>query len=154
MEKRAIGHVGTITRFILAPILIYFGFRSPIEYIVEDSSVSLLPGYIDDLVVGIIVFPLIMISIQLVWKYLKNKSLRATGSIGFSVNFIITLMLFYSPLQHAMWFFLGFSLLIAAIRGYAGCEIMAISNWVTGRNDQVGCVLFSPIDSLEKRDKL
>lgn len=51
-----------------------------------------------------------------------------------------------------MWFYLGVSLLVAAIRGYAGCEVLAISNWVTGRDDQVGCIVLSPIDAIEKKE--
>ena len=49
-----------------------------------------------------------------------------------------------------MWFYLGFSLLIAEWKGYGGCEVLAISNWITGRNGQVGCIILSPIDNLEK----
>ena len=43
------------------------------------------------------------------------------------------------------------SILIAFVRGYAGCEIFAISNWLRRRDDQIVCPLFSPIDYLEAR---
>ena len=33
----------------------------------------------------------------------------------------------------------------------AGCEVLAISNWLLRRDDQVGCVVFSPIDAAEAR---
>jgi hypothetical protein len=42
-------------------------------------------------------------------------------------------------------------MLVAAIRGYAGCEILAISNWLLRRDDQLGCVVLSPIDAAERR---
>jgi hypothetical protein len=45
----------------------------------------------------------------------------------------------------------GGSMLVAAVRGYAGCEVLAVSNWLLGRDDQVGCVPFWPIDTLEAR---
>jgi hypothetical protein len=45
--------------------------------------------------------------------------------------------------------FLGASMLLAALRGYSGCESLAISNWLLRRNDQVGCLIFSPLDHLE-----
>ena len=151
MQKRAIGPIGTVGRIILGPVLIYFGFYSPLEYLVPITNIRLLPGYWDDLIIGIIVLPLMMIALQLTWQWIKNKPIRATGRIGFGFNILITIFLFYTPLHHAMWFYLGFSLLVAAFRGYAGCEVMAISNWVTGRNDQVGCVIFSPIDAIEKK---
>ncbi len=151
MRNRSIGIIGTLGRFILAPVLIYFGFNSPLEYIANSTSIGLLPGFLDDLLIGIIILPLIMIIGQMLWKAIKNEPLRATGSMELAVNIIITVALFYTPLHHAMWFFLGSSLLVAPIRGYAGCEIMAISNWITGRNDQVGCVLFSPLDAIERK---
>ncbi len=151
MRKRAIGPIGTIEHFIMGPVLIYFGFNSPLEDIAPVTSISLLPGYWDDLFVGLIMLPLVMVVVQLTWNWLKNEPLKATGRMGFTINILITIILFYTPLHHAMWFYLGFSLLVAAIRGYAGCEVMAISNWVTGRNDQVGCVIFSPLDAIEKK---
>ena len=42
-------------------------------------------------------------------------------------------------------------LLLAAARGYAGCESLAITNWLLRRDDQVGCVVFSPLDAIEAR---
>ena len=39
----------------------------------------------------------------------------------------------------------------AAIRGYAGCEALAISNWLLKRDDQLGCLFFSPIDYAERK---
>ena len=32
--------------------------------------------------------------------------------------------------------FVGASMLLAAARGYAGCEVLAISNWLLRRDDQ------------------
>jgi uncharacterized membrane protein YoaK (UPF0700 family) len=53
----------------------------------------------------------------------------------------------------AIWSFFGVSMLVAAVRGYAGCEILAIPNAVTGRRDRIGCVLYTPIDAAEARSK-
>jgi hypothetical protein len=53
----------------------------------------------------------------------------------------------------AIWSFFGLSMLVAALRGYAGCEVLAIPNALTGRRDRIGCVLFTPIDAAEARDK-
>jgi len=47
--------------------------------------------------------------------------------------------------------FLGSGMLLAAWRGEAGCESLAISNWLLRREDQVGCMIFSPLDRLERR---
>jgi hypothetical protein len=53
----------------------------------------------------------------------------------------------------AIWSFFGVSMLVAAVRGYAGCEVLAIPNAVTGRKDRVGCILYTPIDRAEARRK-
>lgn len=47
--------------------------------------------------------------------------------------------------------FYGASMLLAAARGYAGCEVLAVPNWLLRRDDQVGCVVFAPADALERR---
>jgi hypothetical protein len=45
--------------------------------------------------------------------------------------------------------FYGAMMLVAAARGQAGCEATVVSNWVLGRDDQVGCPTFTPIDAAE-----
>jgi hypothetical protein len=42
-------------------------------------------------------------------------------------------------------------MLLAAVRGCAGCEVLAVSNWLLHRDDQIGCLLFWPIDHAERR---
>jgi hypothetical protein len=51
----------------------------------------------------------------------------------------------------APWVWLGVSMLVAAARGYGGCEVLALSNLTTGRRDQIGCLLYTPIDRAEAR---
>ena len=46
--------------------------------------------------------------------------------------------------------FYGASMLLAALRGYGGCEVLAVSNWILGRDDQIGCLVLSPVDSAER----
>jgi hypothetical protein len=49
----------------------------------------------------------------------------------------------------SFWVWIGASMLLAAIRGYAGCELLAFPNALTGRRDRLGCILFTPIDAAE-----
>ena len=78
--------------------------------------------------------------------------MNATGPIGFGLNFAIALVLFSVDFtRYAALLFYGVSMLVAAVRGYAGCEVLAISNWLLRRSDQVGCVVFSPLDAVEAR---
>jgi hypothetical protein len=53
----------------------------------------------------------------------------------------------------AFWVWIGTSLLLAATRGYGGCEILAFPNILTGRRDQVGCLVYTPIDRAEARHR-
>ncbi len=152
VKGRAIGPLGTMARFLLGPLLIYFGFNSPIGYIISPNEIYISTSRWDDLIIGVLILPAILAAWQLVRQKYKPERLKALGSAGTCINTIIIIALFYTPLHHVMWFYLGVSLLVAAIRGYAGCEVLAISNWVTGRDDQVGCIVLSPIDALEKKE--
>ena len=78
----------------------------------------------------------------------RSDSIHLYGAFGYAVNFGIggaMLVLLTTP---ALLFY-GASVLLAVVRGYAGCEILALSNFVRRRNDQLACAVFSPIDALE-----
>lgn len=49
------------------------------------------------------------------------------------------------------WGFLGVSMLVAAVRGDAGCEVLAFPNALLRRRDRIGCIIFTPIDAAEAR---
>jgi hypothetical protein len=51
----------------------------------------------------------------------------------------------------AFWVWIGASLLLAAARGYGGCEVLAFPNALMRRRDQIGCIIYSPIDAAEAR---
>jgi hypothetical protein len=51
----------------------------------------------------------------------------------------------------SLWVWLGSSMLLAAARGYGGCEVLGIWKLITGRDDQIGCILYTPIDAAEAR---
>jgi limonene-1,2-epoxide hydrolase len=63
---------------------------------------------------------------------------------------------YVSPLDGAtaLFIFFGVSLLIAALRGDAGCEAVAIPNTLAGRRDPAGCVILAPVDAIEARRSL
>lgn len=108
---------------------------------------------------GVVIFPAAVAAWQW-WRARRNPApLRATGPLGHAVNISTFLALYltwwYAPsvdvLSDAALLFYGGSMLLAAARGYAGCEVLAVSNWLLRRHDQIGCVPFWPIDTLEKR---
>ncbi len=47
--------------------------------------------------------------------------------------------------------FLGVSLLIAALRADSGCEVMSIPAAVLGKHTELACLVFSPVDKLERK---
>src|SRR6266540_6176352 len=77
--------------------------------------------------------------------------LRATGPVGHAVNVAVFLAIYgtawYAPGRCSATrrpIFYGASMLLAAVRGYAGCEVLAVSNLALGRDDQIGCACSCP----------
>jgi hypothetical protein len=47
--------------------------------------------------------------------------------------------------------FLSVSLLVAGARATPGCEVMAIPGLLFGKHTELGCLIFSPLDRLERK---
>ena len=47
--------------------------------------------------------------------------------------------------------FLGISLVVAGLRAAPGCEVMAIPGLLFGKHTELGCIIFSPLDKLERK---
>jgi hypothetical protein len=75
-------------------------------------------------------------------------TLRMTGPAGHGLV-LGGGVVFVALAPLAALLFAGSSLLLAATRGYAGCEILAVPNLLLRRNDEIACPVFSPIDALE-----
>lgn len=108
---------------------------------------------------GLVVLPAAVAAGQALWARHRPGRRLAVGPAGYAVNVAVALVLYVpqllvpslSVLLDAGLLFLGLSLLLAAVRGYAGCELLAVSNWLLRRDDQIGCVVLSPIDHVEGR---
>lgn len=110
-------------------------------------------------VIGLVVLPTLAIAVvrwiasphpaPLVWLAGPVGALATCGV--FTAMYATT---WYAPsisvLSDAALVFFGTTMVVAAVRGDAGCEVLAISNWVLERNDQVGCLLFRCIDQIER----
>lgn len=60
---------------------------------------------------------------------------------------VATGLTFISPIERAAIFlFLGLSNFLAAVRGYPGCEILAVPNIVLRRRDAIWCPIHSSLD--------
>jgi hypothetical protein len=53
--------------------------------------------------------------------------------------------------QLAVVTFLAVSLIIAGARATPGCEVMAIPNLLFGKSADLTCLIFSPVDRLERK---
>jgi hypothetical protein len=47
--------------------------------------------------------------------------------------------------------FLGVSLVVAGVRAAPGCELMAIPGIFFGKHTELACLIFSPLDKLERK---
>ncbi len=146
--KRQIGMIGTTARVIIGA-----GLTGSVLY------GHLVRGPFRPLpwIIGLLVFPAIFLTWQ--WARARRNPSRfeANGPIASTINVVI---FFYcllwppSPLafmSDAVLLFYGVSMLVAALRGYGGCESLAISNWLLRRDDQLGCLFFSSIDYVERK---
>jgi hypothetical protein len=150
-RPRLIGAVGTLVRVVVGLLLVG----------------SVAEGHINGpfhpwpWVLGLVGFPAIVVAWQR-WRAHRDPSrLVAIGPVGHLVNiavfFALYLTTWYAPAlsvtSDAALLFYGTSMLLAAARGYAGCEVLAISNWLLRRDDQIGCMLFWPVDTAEHADR-
>jgi hypothetical protein len=101
---------------------------------------------------GLVGFPALLLAGQWLRARRTPAPLRATGRVAHALNLAVFLVLYLlEPTSDAALVFYGASMLLAAAAGYAGCEVLAVSNWLLGRDDQVGCAIFGPIDRRERR---
>jgi hypothetical protein len=64
---------------------------------------------------------------------------------------VATVLMFMTPVHRpTIWVFVGLSMLLAAARGYAGCEVLAIPNTILRRTDAIWCPIYAPIDTAER----
>jgi hypothetical protein len=87
---------------------------------------------------------------------LTRRNAVCSGPACWVVGLVVAIyvgLTFLTPLNGgvAFWVWIGASLLVAAARGYGGCEVLAIPNLITGRREQIGCIIYTPIDRAEAR---
>jgi hypothetical protein len=142
-NTRSIGPVGTALRVLGALALLYIAGGAE-----GLSSWAIEP---EDAVLGLLVFPAIMVGVGLVARRRGIPSLHYTGPIAHVVNAALIVVLIVNPYTGGgATIFYATAMLIAAWRGQPGCEGTTLSNWILGRNDQIGCPVFSPIDEAER----
>ena len=141
-RQRKIGPFGTSVRIVIGALLV--------GSVVQGH---LARGFhLSAWVLGLLGFPAVLVGLQWLRARRAPTRLEATGAVGHALNLAVFLALYLAePTSDAALIFYGASMWLAALRGYAGCEVLAVSNWLLGRDDQVGCALFWPVDQLERR---
>jgi len=146
--RRRIGTVGTAARVALGAVLVgsvIWGHLGAFRW----------PPW----AAGLVVFPAITLGGQWLRTRIAPGRLHAIGPVPHVANVAAFFALYLTPwyvpalsfTSDGALLFYGTSMILAAVRGYAGCEVLAISNWLLRRDDQAGCLLFAPIDRLDGR---
>jgi hypothetical protein len=100
---------------------------------------------------GLVGLPALVLALQWLRARRTPTPLEATGPVSHALNLAVFLALYLmEATSDAALIFYGTSMLLAALRGYAGCEVLAVSNWLLRRDDQIGCAVFWPVDYLER----
>jgi hypothetical protein len=151
LGRREIGPVGTAARLIGA------------------GAALALPALLDefsrwDLLVGLVGLPLLATAgfeaVRAGYeRYVPGGIASQTGIctgpacwlIAIVAAALVPLAVFTPVTGTSLWIWIGGSLVLAAVRGYGGCEILAFPNALTGRRGEVGCIVFTPIDRAEAR---
>jgi hypothetical protein len=137
-SKRVIGPIGTSVRILLgigAFVSAFFPHRP----------------YGWQVVLGLVGLPAVFVAWQ-VLRARRNPGPAREPEVGVVVSIVLGVALLGpDPTRPVGLLFGAVSLLVAGIRGYGGCEITAIGNWLLRRDDQVGCVVLSPVDVAERR---
>lgn len=133
-STRRIGRMGAIGRVVLG--LVFLGIAASWE---ETEVLHWLAGLI-----GVPLLTLLVMG-ALRWG---RPDARWTGPEGYLANTGIAVAIFLISPPTGFVFY-GAAMLLAAGRGYAGCELLAYSNAILRRDDEIGCPVFAPIDAVE-----
>lgn len=129
---RAIGPLGTAARALVGAVLTVIA--------VAWAGISWW-----DVAAALVLLPAVAVAVAAVLD-----AAVATIVVVFGLSVALT---YVSPVDGgAVWLFFGLSMLLAAARGYAGCEILALPNLLLGRHDAIWCPLYSPVDAAERAD--
>jgi hypothetical protein len=149
-RRRHIGAIGTAARIVMGLVFLVLG--------VTAVHISVIHGQVRSgfdplsVAIGLIGFPAVVLALQWLRARIAPARLEATGPASTALNMLVLFVLLLTPLyarplsftSDAALVFYGASMLLAALRGYSGCEVTAISNWILGRDDQVGCLVLGP----------
>jgi hypothetical protein len=144
-SSRRIGPIGTSLRLLVGLGLLFLA---------GGPSLTSWGVAWHDALIGFVVLPAIMVAVGLTARHYASGPIRFTGPLGLALNCaVIVALIFNEYTAEGALLFYGATLLISAWRGQPGCEATVVSNLILGRDDQIGCPTFTPIDELEARSR-
>src|SRR5919108_5852770 len=151
LGRREIGPIGTAARLVGAGVAIALP-----TLLDEFSRWDLLVGLVGLPLLATVAFEAVRAGYE---RYVPGGIASQRGTCSGAACWLIAIVLAalipvaaLTPVTGtSLWIWIGGSLVLAAVRGYGGCEILAFPNALSGRRDQVGCIVFTPIDELEAR---
>ncbi len=114
------------------------------------TGVPLHGVFIRLLWVGILVIIYVIIHLIII-KLAPQINSIAGAIIAFTPFLAVFLLGYGGPAATGALTFLSLSLIIAAIRGDSGCEVMTIPALILGKHTHLCCLLFSPVDWCEQK---
>jgi hypothetical protein len=134
-SDRRIGPWGTIARVLVGGGLIGAAIWTGLRWYDLALGLAVLPG---------------ATTLALRFRGRHAPALRFEGPAGHCLACAVAVgILVLLPQTAMLWY--GASMLVVAGRRTTGCEPFAVPNWILGRDDQLACPLFGPIDTAEAR---
>jgi drug/metabolite transporter (DMT)-like permease len=147
---RAIGPIGTAARLVAGLLLLgNVAYGQLVTQHVRPATWAL----------GVLGFPALVLAWH-AWRMRRHPArFSSTSPLSFALGALLFLALYftwwYAPAlavtSDAALIFFGGTLVLAALRGDAGCELLTPSNWLLRRQDQIACAVFAPFDALDRR---
>ncbi len=148
--RRAIGPIGTGVRLVAGLLLVgNVVYGQLVTHHVRPAAWAL----------GLLGFPALMLAWH-IWRIRRDRArFHYTSPFSYALGVFLFLVLYltwwYAPAlsvtSDASLIFFGGTIVLTALCGYAGCEILTPSNWLLHRDDQIGCAVFAPFDALDRR---
>jgi drug/metabolite transporter (DMT)-like permease len=148
--SRDLGPIGTGTRLVAGLLLVgNVAYGQLVSQHVRPATWAL----------GLVGFPALVLAWH-VWRVRRHSARFSHDSpLSYAVGALLFLTLYltwwYAPAlsitSDAALIFFGGAMVLTALLGYAGCELLTPSNWLLRRHDQIVCAVFAPFDALDQR---
>jgi hypothetical protein len=149
-RRRAIGPIGTAARLVAGLLLLgNVAYGQLVTQHVRPATWAL----------GLLGFPALVLAWH-VWRIRRHPARFSSASpLSYALGALLFLVLYFtwwyapavSVTSDAALIFFGSTIVLTALRGYGGCEILTLSNWLLRRQDQIACAVFAPFDALDQR---